>query len=246
MVTGQARVMQQTDPRKVRVVRSTKPWHEAWENNPRLAHPDEVGDFQILTARTRSNLRPYMVSKTPQQWMWMEYRPERGELYLADEEKEFGSRHAGRIIVEPNIKPGASPNKAWPWLNWGKLVWLMAKEGLRPIQLGPLGTRVIDGADFVMTYSMRHAAAVMAESRAVVTHEGGLHHVAAAVNTSAVVIYGGFISPRVTGYDGQAALFEPSAQHPLGCGMRVHCEHCKKAMSRIAPEDVFNKLKGLL
>jgi ADP-heptose:LPS heptosyltransferase len=90
---------------------------------------------------------------------------------------------------------------------------------------------------------MRDAAAVLATARAAVLPEGGLHHVCAAVGTSAVVIYGGYISPQVTGYEGQTAFFTGSG---LGCGMRVACTHCKQSMEAIAPEAVFEALQRAL
>lgn len=39
-----------------------------------------------------------------------------------------------------------------------------------------------------------------------ISTEGGIHHIAAAVGTPAVVICGGFIRPEWTGYDGQVAV----------------------------------------
>lgn len=68
-----------------------------------------------------------------------------------------------------------------------------------------------------------------------VTTEGGLHHAAAIFGIPAVVIYGGYISPRQTGYDGQVALFEGGEP----CGWRKPCPHCAAAMGKIEPERVF-------
>jgi ADP-heptose:LPS heptosyltransferase len=245
MVTGEARVMQERDPRKVRVCYNRPYWHEAYANNPRIAGLNEKGNFQKIWPR-QNNFRPYATGKTPTNWTWREYRPPRGELYFSDEERDFGLRHAGRIILEPHIKQGASPNKQWGWVSWNKLGWLLMQRGLRVTQLGLAGTALLDGADFILTPSMRHAAAVMANARAAVLPEGGLHHVAAAVGTPAVVIFGGFISPASTGYTDQANIYRPSAEHPLGCGMRVACEHCAQAMKSITPAEVFDALGRIL
>jgi hypothetical protein len=90
------------------------------------------------------------------------------------------------------------------------------------------------------------AAAVIARAQAVVVPEGGLHHTAAVFGTPAVVIYGGFISPEVTGYAGQTAMYAKSDEHPLGCGWRVPCTHCQQAMASIVPETVADELEKQL
>lgn len=245
MVTGEARVMQARDPRKV-LVRYERPrWHEAYAHNPRIAGQDEKGDFQELYARI-NGFRPYAVGKSAERWTWREYRPPPGELYFSAKERDFGLRYAGRIILEPHIKPGASPNKQWGWVKWNKLAWLMGRRGYQVSQLGASGIAVLEGAELIVTSGMRFAAAVMASARAAVLPEGGLHHVAAAVGVPAVVIFGGYISPGVTGYDSQVNLFRGGAEHPLGCGMRIPCGHCAQAMASITPEEVLAGLESVL
>lgn len=245
MVSGQCREMQARDPRRVKVEYERRRWHEAWLHNPRIAGPDERGDFQILRPREDWR-RPYIEAKGPTQWRWKAWGPPRGELYLTDEEKAFGAKYSGRVIVEPNIKPGASPNKQWGWVRWNKLAWLLGERGIRVTQLGTGGIPQLQGVEFMDTASMRLAAAVIERAKACVLPEGGLHHVAAVFETPSVVIYGGYISPAVTGYADQVNLFASSDEHPLGCGMRVPCRHCEMAMASISPETVAKRLMELL
>lgn len=246
MVTGQARLMQADDPRKVRVLYE-KPWRfpEAYQNNPRLAVPAEQGDFQILRPR-QNGLRPYCRAKTAQQWTWRPYRPPVGELYFSAAERQFGERWAGRVLIEPHIKPGASPNKQWGWVRWNKLAWLLQRRGIPVTQLGGTGVPLLEGVEYIHTPTIRHAAAVVARAAGAVLPEGGLHHTAAVFDVPAVVIYGGFISPAVTGYEGQTALFVETVEHPLGCGYRQPCTHCAAAMASITPEAVADALERVL
>jgi hypothetical protein len=81
-----------------------------------------------------------------------------------------------------------------------------------------------------------------------VGHEGGLHHAAAAVRLPAVVIFGGFITPAVTGYAEQVNLTAPGlgVAHPLGCGRRVDCPHCADAIAQITPELVAQEVRKVL
>ena len=245
MVTGQVRVMQERDPRKVRVQYERPRWFDAYDHNPRIAVLEEQGNFQVLQPRV-NGLRPYCSKKTPYQWTWQRYQPPVGELYFSPKELAFGAQFAGRVIIEPHNKPGASPNKQWGWVRWNKLVWLLGKYGITATQLGPAGTPLVEGAAFIETPTLRHAAAVLSKARGCVVPEGGLHHTAAVFKVPAVVIFGGFISPEVTGYAGQVSLFVEDEKHPLGCGWRLPCEHCAKAMASITPETVADKLRGLL
>ena len=243
MVTGMARQAQLNDPRKVRVILDGKErWSEIYRNNPRIATQGERGDFQSLIARANS-LRPYMAEKTFGQWKWKAYKPPVGEIYFSDDELRFGKRHTGRIIFEPNTKAGASPNKRWPWAYWEKLTTIVRRSGHRPTQIGVPGSLVLPWVEFIPTENIRLAAALLANADASVMTEGGLMHAAAAVKTPAVVIFGAFISPSVTGYADQISLFRG---HGLGCGMRVHCNCCKKAMDAITPEEAAEKLMTLL
>lgn len=242
MLTGIARQMQKRDRRKVQITTPSEKFHDAWLHNPRIAHPHERGSFQPLPRRP-SGLRPYIVSKSVRQWRWRAWGQPVGELYLTAEEKAFGEAHAGRVILEPNIKAGASPNKQWGWVRWNKLAWMLQNAGHKVTQIGPVGTPMLEGAEHVVTASMRQAAAVMATARAAVLPEGGLHHVAAAVGTPAVVIFGGFIAPAVTGYTTQQNIFTGEG---LGCGMRLPCPHCLDCMEKIKPEDILDRLMELL
>ena len=245
MVTGQARERQARDPRRVRVVYERPRWHPAWDHNPRIARLDETGDFQELVARD-GYLRPYIARKEGDRWTWRAWGPPRGELYFTPDELDFGAQHAGHIIVEPNLKNGAPVAKQWGWVRWNKLAWLMNKRGIRLAQLGDPTAPRLDRVEVIRTPTMRHAAAVLARAAAAVLPEGGLHHVAAAVGTPAVVIFGGYIAPAVTGYADQVNLFPPDARWPLGCGSRHRCEHCAAAMVSIAPEAVAKELEKLL
>lgn len=240
MVTGHVRVLQQTDPRKVRLDFGRRLWNEVFDHNPRIAKSADK-DVQIYQPRA-NGLRPYAARKTEQRWTWRDYKPPVGELYFQPDELAFAETHSPDVVIEPNLKGNASPNKDWGLQRWERLVVLLRAAGLRATQLGPRGTRTVAGADLIETRNFRHACAVLGRARAAVLSEGGLHHGAAVVGVRSVVIYGGYISPRQTGYDLHVNLF--TGGHP--CGMRVRCAHCVEAMSRISPEAVMVELRKLL
>lgn len=242
MVTGHCRLLQQKDPRKIKLHYGKRLWNEVFDHNPRIARLDEEGDFQVYHPRPHG-LRPYCKAKSDQRWTWQRYKPPAGELYFDRHEIGFSSQYRPTIVIEPNIKSRASPNKLWPIEYWQKLVILLNGAGLRVFQLGPQRTPIVTGARFIATDTFRQAAAVLQNARAAVLTEGGMAHAAAVVGVRAVVIMGGYIGPDVIGYEQNANLFVHDDRHPLGCGMRVPCKHCEDAMRSITPERVMVEVR---
>jgi len=246
MDAGLARIAQQSDPRKVRIVHGKKvAWSEVWEHNPRIAKPNEQGRFNIVYGRDPvTNMRGYHTFKTPEQWGYnLDYRPAVGELYFNEAERQFGSHYAGRLIIEPNIKQSGSPNKQWPWHYWQQLADMLNAAGIKPTQLGQATVKRLEGVDLVVTPRFRDACAVISYAQGVVLHESGLHHAAAALNIKGVVLFGGFTPVELTGYPMHRNL---GASLGEACGMRIHCQHCKDWMASITPQAVFDNLMGIL
>ena len=86
--------------------------------------------------------------------------------------------------------------------------------------------------------------AALSGAKLAVLPEGGLHHGAAALGVKAVVLFGGFIPPEVTGY--------PQCGHinltggALACGSIHKCEHCVVAMNSITVDEVLDSAHSLL
>lgn len=242
MVTGHCRVLQQQNPRKVRLDYGKRLWNEVFDHNPRIALPEEQGSFQIYQPRI-NGLRPYCKRKHDTQWIWQNYKPEPGEIYFQPYETAFAERYEVDVVIEPNIKAGASPNKRWPPHKWIELARLILGMGYKVAQLGmPNSVMPIPGVQFIQTDSFRRACAVLSRAKAAVVHEGGMHHAAAALGVPAVVIYGGFISPAQTGYDMHRNIF--TGAEP--CGMRLRCRHCERSMELIKPAGVLSELMQIL
>lgn len=240
MVSGHVRAMQLKDPRKVRLEYGKPLWNEVFDHNPRIALS---GDLDVQVYRPRVNgLRPYCTGKFTDKWVWCDYAPLAGEIYFQRGEVAFAEHFAPDVVIEPNLKSKASPNKDWGRERWARLIQMMRAAGMRPVQLGPVGTQVIPGAEWIETPSFRLAAAILKRARGAVLSEGGMHHAAAAVGLRSVVIFGGYISPRQTGYEMHTNIFTGGKP----CGMRIPCKHCKKAMEQITPEMVIGELQALL
>jgi hypothetical protein len=206
-----------------------------WAGNPDVAIAHRFAGSRILNC---GGHRPYIEAKAPTQWTWKPYRPTPARVVLTAEEIAFARPYAGKIVIEPNVKLGTGhSNKQWPHARYQAIADLYPG---RMLQFGLM--RPLAGVEHVVTPSIRHAAAILAVATAYIGPEGGLHHLAAALDTPAVVIFGGFIAPEHTGYDSQHNIFTGKR----ACGLRVDCPHCRAAMDAITVDRVVEGLLGVI
>ena len=237
MVTGIARRMQEKDKAPVRVndKRGRTRWSEIWNGNPRLARPDFKGRVQVVV--NGPGRRPYIDRETASRWHWRDWICPVGEIYLDGDERAFAARHAGKVIIEPRLKAEASRNKDWGRERWSALAQALQRHGHAVAQFGTADGDGLSGVETIRCGSFRRACAVLGRARLAVLPEGGLHHAAAALGTPTIVLFGGYISPRQTGYPHQLNLFTGGTP----CGMRSRCAHCQRAMRRIGVDEVVAK-----
>lgn len=222
--------------------------HDAWIGNPawldaRFTHSRHT-KYKIIDG---GGVRPYIDKWYGDQIIFnMDHRPHAGRIWLTESEKNSARNAVCGIgdyaVVAPVIKDIASPNKSWGVEKWEAVIaglplpvfQLMAQDGAVPIR----GARALHTAHF------RQAAAVIARSKLVLCNEGGSHHMAASMRTPAVVIFGSFIPPQVTGYDFHTNI---SVETPHGyCGKFTECADCKEALESITIDDVLMKALDVL
>jgi ADP-heptose:LPS heptosyltransferase len=186
--------------------------------------------------------RGYISGKTKDGWKWRDWICPLGEIHLTPQEAEFGGKHAGKILLEPGLKPDASPNKNWGASRWAALARQLTAAGHPVAQFASPHCTPLPGVELIQTKSFRDACAVIARARLAILPEGGLHHAAASFGTAAIVIFGGYISPNQTGYAHHLNLFSGGTP----CGRRTPCLHCSKAMKKITVAEVFDHALSLL
>lgn len=207
-----------------------------WEGNPAW----NPSASEIIVDCPSS--RPYIT-----QWdgsriiLNMKHRPRAGRVFLTKQEKESVAIEGQFAVISPHIKPNASVNKSWGAERWAETI----KDFPIPVyQLGPAVEHTITGANHFSTPTMRHAAAAIARATIVLTNEGGSHHLAASMGTPAVVVFGGFMHPKVTGYKQHANLIGDAGH--VGCGKYEPCSACRNSLDKITPNMVKHAAKGLL
>lgn len=149
------------------------------------------------------------------------------------------------VIIEPYIKPKAPPSKQWPVEKFFEVGQRLLQD-FAVFQFCPPGRQPMDGFRPIHTQDFRDVFPYLKAAALYIGPEGGLHHAAAATGTRGVVVYGGFISPKITGYpDLHINLTGDNAGY--ACGTRFGmCPHCANAFASITPDIVLENVRRQL
>jgi len=224
-------------------------WPELFQNNP---NADWVTDRHIKT--TGRHIKPkYHVDGNTDVPIYRQIMSRVGsdregfpEMFLAPDEiaeieEVFPFEFA---TICPKGKTTFCANrKEWGLENFQGLRDLMPEVSF--LQVGipsdPLLKNVTDGRYL----TARQTAAAMRRSHFFVGLEGGLMHLAKAVGCRAVIIYGGFIRPEISGYDENLNIYAPVDCSPCFHSDYSHDEcttmDCMKA---ITPEMVLERVRS--
>jgi len=167
-------------------------------------------------------------------------------VFFDSAEKRNAFRYgSGFVVIEPNVPwwKSVAPNKDWGLGNYQRVADKLKAEGHRVVQFKhPKADHRLEGVEHLRTLNFRDALGILSKASLYIGPEGGLHHGAAAVGTKAVVLFGGFIPPEVTGYDTHANLTGGAE----ACGMFMPCDHCREAMKSIGVDEVLEAARERL
>lgn len=211
---------------------------EMFRGNTNIANPGSERDRDIEWIAYHKGHRIYN-RQDGRRWAWnLDFRPIAGEMVFDRQEQRNGARYGkGFVLIAPDLPTWktCAPNKDWGRANYQALADRLRADGYRVAQFRqPAGPPALDGVERLTTLNFRDALAILQHAALYIGAEGGLHHGAAAVNIPAVVLFGGFIPPAVTGYDGHANLTGGAE----ACGSLFPCAHCRKAMAAIPVDEV--------
>lgn len=220
---------------------------EIFTNNPNIAPPGHERAHDLEWIRYFKGHRLYNRQRGDF-WEWnYDFKPKPGEFFFSAHELRVGHTiEPGFVLIEPNLPPNkpATVNKFWPYDRYEALAREFTAAGYRVVQV------IYDGAKHrlanavaVRTRTFREGMAVLARARIAIVPEGGMHHGAAALSIPAVVLFGGYVPPQVTGYDTHVNL---TGNAERACGSLKPCEHCRSAMDSIKVGDVLTAADGLL
>lgn len=213
-----------------------------FRNNPNIARPGCERDADIEWFDFWKGHRLYNY-RSGDRWVWnLNFRAKPGEVFFDQQEARNGARYGrGFVLIEPHLPLWKGPyirNKDWGFDKYQRIVNRLKMMGARVVQFKHLaGETMLDGVEKLKPYNFRDALAILSNASLYIGPEGGLHHGAAAVGVPAVVIFGGFIPPSVTGYDMHSNLAGSSEF----CGSLKPCEHCRRAMENITVDQVYEE-----
>lgn len=225
MASAWARIVKQRTGHKA----SFGYWDEVFEGNPNVANAGEPG----VGLNHRPGNRPYILGQYKDAFIFNpSHRAIPGDVYLSEAEWDVARQvQEGYILVEPHVKGTVSgSNKDWGWDNWVRV----ANE--LPVYQLDYGKEILPDATPLPCSSFREACAYVGRAKLFVGTDGGLHHAAAALKTSAVVIWGHYSSPEILGYKSQRNIWHGSGP----CGNLKPCEDCHRSMQLISPESVID------
>lgn len=229
-----------------------------FRDNPNIALPgdDRADDLEWIGHYKGARLYNRHDHVTDR-WIWnYSFRASPGEMYFTKAERAASKRYGrGFVLVEPNVprQKSCAPNKDWGIPLYQGVVDRLRRRGHKVYQFA-YGGKTLSGVTHIRTTSFRDAIAIMSRAILYIGPEGGLHHGAAAdkryaedgaliaPGIPAVVLFGGFVPPAVTGYATHTNLTGGAE----ACGSLQPCQHCRDAMSRIKVEEVSEAAMGYL
>lgn len=173
------------------------------------------------------------------------YRPTPAPIVLKPEELALSAQWAAKpfVALEPYIKAGAPPSKQWPVERFAEVARRLSQH-IAVYQISAPDSPALEGVEQIRPRSFRESMAYLKAARLYIGPEGGLHHAAAAVGTRAVVVYGGFTSPLITGYPFHTQLTGGATE---ACGTRYGlCPHCREHLDRITVAEVMDAAQAQL
>lgn len=226
-------------------------WCDLWQGNPAIVSPAyRLSGQPYQTLVNSVGCRPYIqypfTAVRGLRFTDWRARDHVGHLYFTAGELALGEQVRADVgpfvVMEPDVKPLSSPNKRWGIERFAAVVAALPDvtfvrvHGDDCLPFAPVRN--------IQTRSFRASCAILAASDGYVGTEGGLHHAAAALGKPAVVIFGGFISPRATGYDSpHINIADKGPGSP--CGTWLPCRHCQRAMDRITVTRVVNAVRQM-
>ena len=243
-----------------------------YNNNPYITQRVDLDESKpIHFIDNYPENRPYIDwKKTPKitaNYFWnLDYKVTPGQIFLSLNEnqeankildlaknywfKKNSKQYKKIIFIEPSsTKVNENQfiykhkNKDWGVNNWEKLSSFLGDEYLIIQSVHELQDALPNV--FSCCVSFRIACALINIVDLYIGPEGGLGHAAAALSKPAIIIFGGWVYPSVTGYDIHENIYVDIEHSPCGA-LSFECDHCKKCMKEISINLVTNLLKKLI
>lgn len=155
------------------------------------------------------------------------------------------------ICIEPHSKKEFTPNKAWFWENWQRLVDLMNRYirdnnlTCKLVQIGLPANKVLNGVvDLTGKMTFRETAQVLKSAVTFISYVGGLTHLSRAVGRKSIVLVSAWEPLELASYPDDINFYTDI--DCKNCGLKIPCPINRKCMQQITVEQVFEAVKSVL
>ncbi len=164
------------------------------------------------------------------------------QLFLTDEEIDYSKKKFpfNYIVTCPVGKQSFTANrKEWGVQNFAQLRRLLGEFEF--VQVGSKSDELLENVHDARGCNIRESAAIIKNSLFFIGLEGGLMHISKAVGSKAVILYGGFIKPKISGYEDFLNIYNQTHCSPCFHSHKPHtiCE-TMICFDEITPEYVYN------
>ena len=196
-----------------------------------------------------------------------DYQDRKLEVIFTSKEETFAQEFyqknnlSKREVI--SVCPGCGVNvggeekiKRWPCNRYIELIKKLKKQGLKVILIGDRQDQDVAeeilkkvSCPSAMSQTLLEAAALLSLSRAVICNDGGLMHLAAAVNERIVSIFGPTNPLELAPLNKKSqSIFKSSSDCAPCYDLKGHFRHCQdqKCLKLITSQEVFNTLQFLL
>ena len=241
-------------------------------HNPNITPIDKIKrDRPIHFINYHNRNRPYIDYKKSNNdnWQWnMNFSPTPGILYFSDEEinkanailnsakdywkKNNNSKYKALIFfeststkIDKSFYSNKQKNLDWGESNWKELISRL-KNNYLVIQSKHETSKQFEGVYYSsIDFDFRTACAILNGCNIFIGPEGGFGHVAAALGKRAILYFGGWIHPKVIGYNFHENLYYDHPESPCGAVGHI-CSHCDEARKSITVDFVYEKVISIL
>jgi ADP-heptose:LPS heptosyltransferase len=155
------------------------------------------------------------------------------------------------ICIEPHAKKEFTPNKAWFWENWQRLIDFINRYihdnnlACKLVQIGLPTDKVLNGAvDLAGKTTFRETAQILKMAITFIGYIGGLTHLSKAVGKRSIVLVSAWEPFELASYPDDINFYTDI--DCKNCGLKTPCPINRKCMRQITVEQVFETLKSVL
>jgi ADP-heptose:LPS heptosyltransferase len=172
--------------------------------------------------------------------------PDPAPRFFFDDAERPAREATPLVAVQSSVMAARFPNlnKEWFPERMQDVVHALRRDA-EVVQIGSATDPLLDGAiDLRGRTSVRESAAVLARAWAFVGLIGFPMHLARAVGTPSVIVFGGREHPSEDGYPGNRNLF--TEMHCSPCWLVNHCPYDRECMRRIGADEVIAAARQIL